>query len=64
MKWKTGQGEPVDGMDRLAFEDLYFLIKEWTTIEREDGLFRIGMMIGGDPDKKENSKDGFDKRGT
>lgn len=63
--WKTGQGQPVADMDVDTFDDLYLLIREWTIIERENGYFRIGCMIGGDPDKKEtDSKSGSDNRGV
>lgn len=53
--WEMGQN--IDNgsfasMDEGTMDDLYDMISTWKRTERDTNYFRLGMMIGGDPDEK------------
>lgn len=56
--WETGQipnGDCYYSMDEETISDLYDMIAIWKRTERENNLFRLSMMICGDPDKSESN---------
>lgn len=53
--WEMGQnidGGSFSSMDEGTMDDLYDMISTWKRTERDTNYFRLGMMIGGDPDEK------------
>ena len=49
--WKTGAIEGLDYQDETMMDDLYDMIRIWTETESDRNYFRLGVMIGGDPEE-------------
>ena len=48
--WKAGAFGDMNDMDESTMDDLYDMIRLWLETERENNYYRLGTMIGGDPD--------------
>ena len=56
--WKTGQlleDGNFSTIDEETICDLYDMINLWERTERETNLFRLGMMLCGDPDDNKSN---------